>query len=191
MDAHYLYYEVMSIFRAHIIKVSALLLFGLGTFLYLFPEHGRMQTGESVSSWLSELRVNKDNSEVYEKISSLRTEDGDIPGLLRKASFIVSEHADEFALPVDSTDTSDDDIYNTLLLKWSMHQQEAMDRTVTINDRQNKAPVANENENKSTWNQIVQSVDFVVGAYSRVQEVWDYVRIMLRPLSSGVAIGAP
>ncbi|MDG5767907.1 hypothetical protein QA596_10555 [Balneolales bacterium ANBcel1] len=181
----------MEIFRAHIIKLAVLLLFVAGTALFVWPSQSDTQPGESVSSWLFDLRTNKDNPVVYQKISSLRTQEGDIPGLLRKASSIVSEHADDFSLPVDSTDSSDDDIYNTLLLKWTIHQQETMTRTVTIADRQTQVPPANEEDDQNAWNQLTQSIDFVIGAYGRISEAWEYIRIILRPLASGIAIGAP
>ena len=181
----------MLFFRKHIITTTVLFLFVLGTALFVWPDQNETHSGESVSSWLFDLRSNTENPEVYEKISSLRTENGDIPGLLRKASSIVSQHSDDFTLPVDSTDASDDDIYNTLLLKWSLHQHDNTTRTVTITDRQSQVPQANEKEDKTSWNQLVQSIQFVAGTYNRLSDAWEYVRVILRPLASAIAINAP
>ncbi len=181
----------MTLFRAHIIKIAVLFLFVSGTVALIWPEQNRMEAGESVSNWLFELRSDTDNPVVYEKISSLRSEQGDIPGLLRKASSIVGEHADDFTLPVDEGGTSDDDIYNTLLLKWSIHQQATATDTVMITDRQSQVPPANEKDDKSTWNQLVNSIRFVTGAYGQISETWNYIRMLLKPMASGIAIGAP
>ena len=169
-----------------------LLLIVTGVLFIAWPGEHREPAGESVSSWLLGLRNNTENPEVQKKIYSLRAEEGDIPGLLRKASAIVGEHKDDFALPVNDADSaSDDDIYNTLLLKWTLHQQTAPADTVIIADRQSQIPPASEKEDKTLWGQFVNSIQFVIGAYSRISDAVDYVRMILRPLASGISIGAP
>lgn len=182
---------LMSFYRKHIIKITILLLFAVGTMLVVWPGQNRTEASESVSSWLLDLRSDTDNPVVLDKISSLRTEKDDVPGLLRKASSIISEHSDDFTIPVDSNSSSDDDIYNTLLIKWSLHQQEGGTNTVMITDRQTEVTKASEKDNTTVWSQITNSAHFVVGTYSRISEVWEYIRMILRPMVSGIAIGAP
>ncbi len=181
----------MSFFRSHIIKVPLLLIIITGITFFAWPREERLPAGESVSSWLMSLRADTDNPDVHSKIYSLRGEDDDIPGLLRKASSIIGEHQDDFNLPVDAGNTSDDDIYNTLLLRWTLHQQNPQADTVFIADRQAQVPPASEKEDKTLWSQFTSSIQFIIGAYSRASEVVDYIRMILRPLVSGIAIGAP
>ena len=181
----------MSFFRSHIIKVPLLLLIITGITFIAWPREDRVPAGESVSSWLMGLRTDSDNPDVHNKIYSLRGDDDDIPGLLRKASSIIGEHKDDFTLPVDGGNATDDDIYNTLLLKWTLHQQESHADTVIIADRQAQVPPASEKEDRTLWSQFTNSIQFIIGAYSRASEVVDYIRMILRPLVSGIAIGAP
>ena len=181
----------MSFFRSHIVKVPLLLLIVTGIVFVAWPREDRIQTGESVSAWLMGLRADTENPEVHNKIYSLRSEEGDIPGLLRKASAIIGEHQDDFTLPVDEGSATNDDIYNTLLLKWTLHQQEAVADTLTIIDRQVQVPPASENDDKSLWSQVTNSVQFIVGAYSRISDAIDYIRMILRPLVGGISINAP
>jgi hypothetical protein len=181
----------MSIFRNHNIKITVLFLFVTGMIFVAWPWEERAHPGESVAAWLFELRSDTENPDVHDKIHSLRMESGDIPGLLRKASAIIGDHAEDFTLPVDNGTSSDDDIYNTLLLKWSLHQQNAPVDTVMITDRQTSVPQANEKEDKTVWGQFTGSIQLVAGTYSRVVLAWDYVRMLIRPLTSGIAIGAP
>ena len=181
----------MSYFRSHIIKISVLLLFVTGMLIVAWPGKDRTSNSESISTWLMDLRSDTHNPVVHDKINSLSTKDGDIPGLLRQASSIISNHQDDFVLPVNSDDASDDDIYNTLLIKWTLHQQETVADTIMLSDRQSQVPAATEKDNKTYWDQVTQSVNFVIGAYSRVSEAWDYIRMILRPLVSGIAINAP
>lgn len=181
----------MSYLRSYSIKIAVLLLFVTGMLIVAWPAKDRTNNGESISNWLLDLRSDTSNPVVHNKISSLSNQDGDIPGLLRQATSIISSHQDDFVLPVNSGDASDDDIYNTLLIKWTLHQQEAAADTVTISDRQSQVPAATEKDNKSYRDQVTQSLSFVVGAYSRISEAWDYIRLILRPLVSGIAINAP
>lgn len=181
----------MSIFRIHIIKIIVLLLFVTGIMLVAWPGKDRSHSGESVSAWLFELRSDTENPDVHNKINSLRTENGDIPGLLRKASTIIGEHSEDFTLPVENGDATNDDIYNTLLLKWTLHQKGEPSDTVMITDRQPQVPPANEKDDKSVWQELTNSVHMVVSAYSKISQAWDYIRMILRPLVSGVAINAP
>ncbi len=181
----------MAFFRSHIVKVPLLLLIVTGITFFAWPREDRKQTSESVSVWLMGLRADTDNPEVQNKIHSLRGEQGDIPGLLRKASAIVGEHQDDFTLPVDEGSATNDDIYNTLLLKWTLYQQEALADTVMIVDRQVQVPPASEKEDKTLWSQVSSTVQFVVGAYSRLSDAIDYIRMILRPLSGGISINAP
>lgn len=184
-------FMLMSFYRKHIIKITFLLLFAVGIMLVVWPGQNRTEASESVSSWLLDLRSDTDNPVVLDKISSLRTEKDDVPGLLRKASTIISEHSDDFTIPVDSNSSSDDDIYNTLLIKWSLHQQEGGTNTVMITDRQTEVTKASEKDNTTVWSQITNSTHFVVGTYSRISDIWEYIRMILRPMVSGIAIGAP
>lgn len=181
----------MSFFRFHIIKVPLLLLIVTGIIFIAWPREDRTPAGESVSSWLLSLRTDTDNPHVHNKIHSLRGEDDDIPGLLRKASAIVGEHQDDFALPVDADNASDDDIYNTLLLKWTLHQQESPADSLLLAERQAQVPPASEKDDKTLWGQITSSIQFVVGAYGKISEAVDYIRMILRPLTGGIAINAP
>ncbi len=181
----------MSYFRNLIIKIAVLILFVTGMLFVAWPWSERAHPGESVATWLFELRTDTDNPDVHDKIYSLRTENGDIPGLLRKASSIIRDHADDFTIPVDNESASDDDIYNTLVLKWTLHQQDIPVDTVMITDRQTQVPQANEKEDKSVWNQFTGSIQLLIGTYSRINQAWEYVRMILRPLVSGIAIGAP
>ncbi len=181
----------MSFFRSHIIKAPLLLLIATGIIFIAWPGKQHVHSGESVSSMLLGLRSDTENPVVQNKIYSLRSEEGDIPGLLRKASSIIGEHQDDFKLPVDRGKATDDDIYNTLLLKWTLYQQQVPADTVIIPDRQIQAPPASEKEDKTFWSQVTNSIQFVIGAYNRVSDVVDYIRMILRPLVSGIAIGAP
>ncbi len=181
----------MEFFRSHIIKIPLLLLIVTGITFFVWPREDRKQAGESVSVLLMSLRADTDNQEVQNKIHSLRGEQGDIPGLLRKASDIIGQHQDDFTLPVDEGGATNDDIYNTLLLKWTLYQQESLTDSVMIVDRQVQVPVASEKEDKSLWNQVTSTVQFVVGAYSRLGEAIDYIRMILRPLAGGISINAP
>jgi len=181
----------MSFFRSHIIKVPLLLLIITGITFVAWPREDRKQAGESVSVWLMGLRADTDNPEVQNKIYSLRGEQGDIPGLLRKASAIVGEHQDDFTLPVDEGGDTSDDIYNTLLLKWTLYQQEALADTLTVIERQVQVPPASEKEDKTLWSQVTNSIQFIIGAYSRLSDVVDYIRMILRPLIGGISINAP
>lgn len=186
-----MYIGTMTFFRSHIISLTVLLLFVMGITIIAWPAEERIHSGESISSWLLELRSDTDNPLVISKIDSLKTENGDIPALLRKASAIVGAHQDDFTIPVDASGASDDDIYNTLLIKWTLHQQNKVADTVMITDRQSKMPQVNENDDKTIWNQFTHSIQFVIGTYSKISEAWEYIRMLLRPLASGIAINAP
>ncbi len=181
----------MSFFRSHIIKFKVLFLVATGILFISWPGENAIHAGESVSNWLLEFRSDTENPDVHHKINALRTENGNIPKVLRKASFIVSEHHDDFTLPVDTGNSSDDDIYNTLLLKWSVHQQNTHTETLVFTDRQSQVSQTSDKEYKTIWNQLEYSVQFVVGAYSRISEALDYIYMILRPLVSGIAINAP
>jgi hypothetical protein len=181
----------MEFFRSHIVKIPLLLLIITGITFFVWPREDRKQTGESVSVWLMSLRADTDNQEVQNKIYSLRGEQGDIPGLLRKASDIIGQHQDDFTLPVDDSGATNDDIYNTLLLKWTLYQQETLADTVVIIDRQIQVPPASEKDDKTLWNQVTSTVQFVIGAYSRLSDAIDYIRMILRPLAGGISINAP
>ncbi len=181
----------MRFFRSHTVKVPLLLLIVTGIIFVAWPREDRIQTGESVSAWIMALRADTDNPELHGKIYSLRSEKDDIPGLLRKASAIIGEHQDDFTLPVDEGNATNDDIYNTLLLKWTLHQQEAVTDTLTILDRQVQVPPASEKDDKSLLSQVTNSIQFIIGAYSRVSEAIDYIRMILRPLAGGISINAP
>lgn len=181
----------MEVFRLHIIKIPLFLLILMGIALLVWPGGDGKQTGESVSVWLMSLRTDTDNQEVRNKIYSLRSEHGDVPGLLRKASAIVGEHQDDFGLPMDDSDATSDDIYNALLLKWTLYQQETLADTVVILERQAQVPPATEKDDKSLWKQVSDTVQFVAGTYSRLGEAIEYIRMILRPLSGGISINAP
>lgn len=181
----------MLFFRNHIIKIAVLILFVTGMLSVALPWEERVHPGESIATWLFELRADTVNPDVQAKIYSLRSENGDISGLLRKASSIISAHADDFTLPVDSGNASDDDIYNTLLLKWTLHQQDIPVDTVMITDRQTSVPQAHEKDNKPVWSQYTDSIRELVGTGSRIHQVRDNMRTILLPLVSGIAIGAP
>lgn len=181
----------MSLFRSHILHVTVLILFVAGMIHLALPTGGRHGSAESVSSWLSGLRSNTSNSEVTEKIDALRTERSNIPDLLRKASGIINEHRDDFNIPVDTSNTSDDDIYHTLLIKWTLYQQNSSTSALMTAERQNQVPQATDKEDSTTWGQFTATVRLVIDAWSRTREAVEFVRSLLRPLSSGIAIGAP
>lgn len=184
-------FRVMEFFRKHIIKTSILLLFAAALVLVLRPASQHHYNGESVSNWLLSLRSDTESPEVHEKIASLRSQQGDLPGLLRQASSIVSEHADDFTLPVNGPEASDEDIYNTLLLKWTMQQQSENHASALHQERNTRNNQAPEPEQSTLRTNVVQAVQVVVSTYEKAGEIRDFVRRLLQPLSSGIAINAP
>lgn len=148
-------------------------------------------TGESISAWLLDLRTDTENPQVHKKIFSLKTERGDVPGLLRKASAIISEHTDDFKLPLNKTSKTGDEIYNTLLLKWTLHQQSSQADSFTVTERQTPFPKNIEQEGSTVWNPFIHLNHIVAGAHSKNNKAWNYLQVILIPLKGGIAIGAP
>ncbi|MDI6400995.1 hypothetical protein QLX67_03240 [Balneolaceae bacterium ANBcel3] len=182
----------MSFFRIHIIKITLIALSLTGLCILVWPWQNQSHRGESVSNWLFELRTDTENPEVYDKISSLRSENGDIPRLLRKASDIIRDHTEDFAIPVDPDDATNDEIYNTLLIKWSIQNRSAATSdTIMISERQSSVPNNPEKEDRSLMGQLSETVDFVLGVYTRISETINHIQRILRPLSGGISINAP
>lgn len=182
----------MSFFRLHIIKVSVLIIFITGLIFLFRADKGSHANAVSVSTWLLELRADTTNEVLQQKIYSLASEEKDINRLLQEASALVSEYPDDFKIPISGENPSHDEIYNTLVLKWSHHhQQAATTNAIMATDRVIPASSGNDNEENSIRHSWVQTVNFVLSTYGRVVEVWEYILLLLRPFATGIVINAP
>ena len=180
----------MEFFRTHIIKAP-----GIATLLFGFVLHFIQPVEESAhqyafTSWLDgHLKANNEN-DVRILLKNLKTEDQDLDSLIREASKVVANHADDFELPFNSSDK--DEVYDLLITEWKSYQSSSSAMGKAIIAENNKVSAVQ--KDGKTQNNKAVSVTSGCDA-SRLQNIqtWDAIipSVDFAPLQSGISINAP
>lgn len=155
----------------------------------LVPAKAGYASTESVSAWLNGFAGENSQDLAREKISRLNNAQDEPDILLRKASKIISAHAELFALPVNNPHPTDEEVFNLLMQEWKRYQQTGSMGMAIMPERQHHAlPFENVKFSDAgfygTWATGVNAGSF--GVLAIVHESH-----RLQPLLSGTSINAP
>ena len=184
----------MKFFRSHIARLSGFLLLMLGIMLHHAKPTENKSGHAAFTNWLgSHLKTNNDG--VIDQIDALNTQDGELEAVIRKASELVYDHADEFKIPGSDTDSStEEDVYQLLLTEWNNFRNSGngMGKAVLVENIKPQTVLPGDGYSfASTTAKTQPDVDTYRYKVSTAPDYTSSEQYTLSPLKSGTAIGAP
>lgn len=186
----------MKIFRSHILRSYSFFVLMIGIALHLVGDSEQQAHHEAFTSWLGSHLKNSD-SEAHQALENLSKDHSELDEVIRKASELVSNHADEFSLPLESeSDENDgsDDMYHLLLEQWNHFQnsEAGMGKAIFVESAKSNTILPNDGKFASIAgisNRIPTAEQY---PDIKTRDAQDYnSSFQLRPMASGTAIGAP
>ena len=181
-------------FRLHITRVYGFFLILLGIGLSIANISEQKAHHAAFTSWLGS-HLKNDESEAHKKLDKLSNNQSELEEVIRKASEVVTSHADDFKLPVGSEDkTSEELVFHLLLTQWNQFQntEAGMSKAVFIETVKPQTILPNDgkfsNSSGITLRNQTPKSDLV---QSKKIEFSPNSSYLFSPLESGIAIGAP
>lgn len=180
--------------RNHIVKWSVVVLVWTGFGIYLCQPVRSDHISRTFTNWLNSVVKNDDSADLIKQINELKEAEPGISNLLHRASIIISNHNEDFNLPL-AGETSRDHVYRLLLTEWNfIHTGNAMGKPAVPNSEKT---VFNPQANKL----FAQSFSTIFGENNKpagrtLPDAHDWPSVLvpsfnIAPLSGGIAIGAP
>lgn len=186
----------MNIFRLHIIRTVSVVALLAGMVLYfLKPVSNEAKQGD-FTNWLqAHLKTNLDNDAVKNQIRELSyTDEDELESVIRKASLLVKNHANDFEIPINTDSQDEQEVYKILLKSWNNYQQSSsgMGKAVIIKQAQpfSVIPVDGLAFYANSPSAQQQYLVSKIGLQLEQQPVHLH-NFHISPLSGGIAIGAP
>jgi hypothetical protein len=184
----------MKFFRSHITQsiFSGILLAGI---IFYFFKPGNVQAEEDAfTSWLQATLKTSNNTEVIDQIHQLSHVDVEIESVIRKASSLVRNHAEDFNLPVSPESDDENEVFHVLLKEWTAYQNSStgMGNAVLIKQAQRYSVLPVDGISFSS-----KAVDGQALLITKAETVTVFQTppvsssFHISPLSGGTAIGAP
>ncbi len=185
---------LMKIFRTHIIQNLSACLLLAGMFFYFLKPASSNTDDDAFASWLKTNLKTGNNAEVIDQIQQLSHSGSEIESVIRKASSLVKNHADDFTLPVAQDDQDENEVFQVLLKEWNDFQNSAsgMGKAVIIKQAQPYTVLP------------IDGIAFASKAFKKqfselaspeISEIFfirpPAVSYHISPLTGGTAIGAP
>lgn len=182
----------MSIFRLHTLRIPLVVLITLSVLSFLFHDQKSVKQEDKVVNWLQSLMLEQHDAEVNSKLASLSYQGSDTSDFLKEATQIIRDHSDHFKLPIDSSQSSDEEIYQLLLVEWTEFQQTNSGMNATTNvDRSSKNGFYLEKYFKTASDAVKDFSKTTHTIYTTSLDVIQFIRHNILPLIGGTAIGAP
>ncbi|MEX0686392.1 MAG: hypothetical protein WD267_00725 [Balneolales bacterium] len=179
----------MIIFRNHSLRLIGIMLLLIGLTPGLIPTKANFASAESVSKWLIGFAGENTSDQAWIKISQLETLQEEPSLLLKKASKMISENPDLFAIPVNNPEPTDEEVFNVLINEWNRQQQTGSMGTAFISERQSLGlPFGSINDIEAGFTLTIppqtQNTSLRFSAYAAVSS-------NIIPLVGGTSINAP
>lgn len=183
----------MNLFRSHILRVYGFLLLLVGIAFNLADTSEQKVNHAAFTSWLG-THLKNDNSEAHQKLSDLSKNQSGLEETIRKASELVSTHADDFEFPVGTEDESPEQVFHLLLKQWNHFQnsEAGMGKAVLVESVKPTTILPNDGKivasslSKTQISGSKTSSEFISNPETTLSSSY-----LLSPLKSGTAIGAP
>ncbi len=180
----------MEFFRTHIIKAPGILTLILGFVLHFIQPAEKSDHNHAFTSWLDgHLKADNEN-DIRVLLKNLEAEDENLESLIREASEVVANHAEDFELPFSSSDK--DEVYNLLITEWKSYQNSAsgMGKAVIV---ENNKVSAIQKDGKTQNNKAISVSSGCDSSKLQKIQSWDTIvpSFDFAPLQSGISINAP
>ena len=184
----------MKLFRLHITRIYGFFLILIGIGLSIANLSEQKAHHAAFTSWLGS-HLKNDDSEAHKKLDNLSTDQAELEDVIRKASEVVTSHADDFKLPVNEEDeTSEELVFQLLLTQWNQFQntEAGMSKAVIIETVKPQTILPNDGKFSSADGiSLKQPILKTESDLSKNSEFSPSSSFLFSPLESGIAIGAP
>jgi hypothetical protein len=152
------------------------------------------QTNDELTNWLLSFAYEQTSDAAHVKIASIKANQAPLHEVMQQASHIIFSNPELFRSPLGKTTNSDDEIYQVLLIQWTLQQEASgMAKGVQIERTRSVAYQPTSDTTQKTSFAILSDAArqrwTSVGLHVPGSE--NLVNIFIRPLLGGIAINAP
>ncbi len=184
----------MNFFRTHITRNFSVGLLLAGLLLYFVQPSSGNTRQSAFALWLKSNLKASTSVDVTKQIQRLSDDQDEIESVIRKASEIVSAHAEDFELPLNSQSQDQNEVFRLLLKEWNAYQHASagMGKAVIIKQAQPQSllPVDGPAWGGKAITHLQNHVNTSSGFLYEVANA-PSPSYHTSPLSGGTAIGAP
>jgi hypothetical protein len=184
----------MKLFRLHITRIYGffLILIGIGLSIANITEQKAHHA--AFTSWLGS-HLKNDESEAHKKLDNLSNDQSELEEVIRKASEVVTSHADDFKLPVsEDEEASEELVYQLLLTQWNQFQntEAGMSKAVIVETVKPQTILPNDGKSSNSDGISLKiPTPNTESIQAKTSDFSPNSSFLFSPLESGIAIGAP
>jgi hypothetical protein len=182
-------------FRSHNLLLLIGFLLGIGFVSHFIGERARHTQDDQLTEWLMTFADDKHRVLAGNILrEAIQNDNDDLKSALERVSEVIASHPDIFNVPVDSEETSGQDVFKVLIKQWNMNQDTGgMSKGIQTERDRSAAKTSVESKLSNHWS-ISANKYFKAGAMFLVENVPGakyIVSFVLRPLIDGLSINAP
>ena len=175
-------------------RFSGFIMLTLGIMLHHARPADSKTSHDAFANWLGS-HLKSENDSVLDQIDALNKHDRELDEVIRDASELVYEHADDFKIPGSDTDnSSEEDLYQLLITEWNNYRNSGngMGKAVLIENLKPQTVLPTDGYAfTSIPARTHPDSDVTRDALPEAPEYTSTEQYTLSPLKSGTAIGAP
>ena len=182
-------------FRSHNLLILIGFLLGIGFVSHFLGERVQHAQDDQLTEWLITF-ADEEHRVIAGNIlrEAIENDNDDLKSALERASEVIASHPEIFTVPVDSEETTDQDVFKVLIKQWNMNQETGgMSKGIQTERDRSAAKTSVESKLSNHWSTSADKY-FKAGATFLVETVPGaryIISFVLRPLIDGLSINAP
>lgn len=162
--------------------------------LYFMKPAQKDENNNAFTTWLQSSMKSAGNAAVADQIKGLEDDHVELESIIRQASVLVKDHADDFNFPLKSDTQDEDEVFKVLLKEWKASQQstKGMGKAVIVKQAHPYSIMPSDALTFTGKSFLTQHRTLTKGFTTALDpEVTTFLDYQTAPHTGGKAIGAP